>query len=303
MNWKEKLADLLTEQPLYKTVKIGAEFLQHPLRLSGFTISFYCPNEKSNQTFALALEPKNPLKRLGDNTTGHIYERYFDVFDSENNIYDYTQHYSGTCQHCKNYRIEFLLKVATNKALPLAISQDANYEGPVQIVQKIGQFPGFEIEVDKELTTFLNKEDIGNYKKSLICISQNYGIGAYAYLRRIVENEIVKIVEDLSKIDRPESAKIKELLKEFEVSHTMSNLIEGINDYLPNSLKNLGDNPFKVLYGQLSGGIHEFSEEECFDKAKQIDQLLKFVIKKINEENSEVKNVREAMKKLRESNP
>lgn len=110
---------------------------------------------------------------------------------------------------------------------------------------------------------------------------------------------MIRIVEDLSKLDRPESEKIKTLLEAFKQNHVMTNLIEGIYDYLPNSLRNLGENPLKVLYGQLSGGIHEFSEQECAEKAKKIDTLLKFVVKKISEENSEVRAARDAMRNLK----
>ncbi len=79
----------------------------------------------------------------------------------------------------------------------------------------------------------------------------------------------------------------------------MSNLIEEVYKFLPSSLKQLGDNPLQLLYDQLSGGIHTYSEEECYDKAIAIDILLKFVVNKLNEEESQKKGVIEAIKKLK----
>jgi hypothetical protein len=79
----------------------------------------------------------------------------------------------------------------------------------------------------------------------------------------------------------------------------MSKLIHTLNNYLPNSLKQFGDNPIRLLYEQLSGGIHQFSEGECVEKARLIDVLLKYVIKKVNEEKYQFLDVKEAMLKLR----
>ena len=301
MTDKEKIADLLSNQPLYKKVSINKFFFDHPTNLENLTFSFYCSVDNSFQTFKLTLEPEKILSYFGTRINKDEFDSYFDSFDDHIGKNKFVQHYSATCQFCNNCKIDFLIKLETEDEKPknnVDLTFD-EYEQQKQIVRKIGQYPAFEISPDKVLLNFFNEEDKNNYRKSLICRSQNYGIGAFAYLRRIVENEMIRIVEDLAKIDRPESAKIKGLLSSFKENHVMSNLIEGVYDYLPSSLKSLGDNPLKVLYGQLSGGIHQFSEEECFEKASTIDTLLRFVIKKIMEENSDVKLARDAMKHLR----
>ena len=296
MTDKEKLADLLSYQPLYKKVDVDIGFFSQPKDIEGLTFSFLCPVDKNWQTFKLALEPDS-LLRVGDTLANQQLENSFSV-SQEGGRYKFTQHYSAACQYCNKYKVDFLLQIETDKPIPRNNSYKHGGEKPLQIVKKIGQFPPYEITPDKGLVNFLNEEDLNNYKKSLICLSQSYGIGAFAYLRRIVENEMISIIKDLSRIDRPESSEIKSLIASYEEDHIMTNLIEGIYNYLPSSLKSLGDNPLKKLYGQLSGGIHEFSEEECLEKASKIDTLLKFVIKKIREESSEVKAARDAMKSL-----
>ena len=164
-------------------------------------------------------------------------------------------------------------------------------------MSKAGQFPAYSIKPDPEFYKWLHADDKEFYDKALLCKSQNYGIGAYAYLRRILEKEIVHIVEDLSKIDLPESEKIKGLLAKYDTDHQMEKLISGTSGYMPKSFDGLGDNPLKFLHRELSGGIHDFTEDECFEKADALDTVLKFVVKKINEENSELKKVRDAMNK------
>ena len=224
--------------------------------------------------------------------------KLFDTYDSLTKKAFFFQHYSATCQQCEKYKVHFILSSESSKPIPLN-PHSAQYKELKQFVKKIGQYPPYAITPDKEILRFLNEEDKEYYKNALMCLSQNYGIGAHAYLRRIVENEIERIIEALAQIDSPEKENINNLLNEYRQKHVMEKLIDGIYDYLPNSLKESGDNPFKLLHNQLSGGIHEFSDDKCSDMAQQIDIILRFVIKKINEENSEVKEVRKAMQKLR----
>lgn len=296
MEEKVKIQIFLNSYPLYKKIDVDGRTFIHPDQFDGLTFSFFCPNEKSIQTFTLQIEPRKFID-LGKNFDNDHYLGLYECNEREN-IISFVQHYSGTCEYCKSFKVHFLLHAETDKSYPISPKYSSESDFPKLSIKKLGQFPPFEITPDKDLIQYLDKEDQINYKKALICLSQNYGIGAYAYLRRIVENEILRIIEDLSKIDRQESKDIQRLLNIFRENHQMSNLIEGIYDYLPNSLKNLGNNPLKVLYGQLSGGIHEFCEEECLTKAELIDTILKFVIKRINEEESEVKAVRNAMLKL-----
>lgn len=298
MTDKEKILDLLSSQPLYKKVTVDISFFSNPTDFEDMSFSFHCAVDNSRQTFKLKVEPENFLRIAGGKMTHDQYKNYFDTYDQDEMKYRFTQHYSATCQLCNKYIAHFLLQLETDNSIPVSLLQGDKNVKPLQVVKKIGQFPPYQITPDSDLMAFLNKEDQGNYRKALICRSQDYGIGAFAYLRRIVENEIVRIIEDLSKIDRPETEKVKQLLTAYKENHIMTNLIDGVSDYLPSSLKNLGNNPLKVLYGQLSGGIHEFTEDECSAKAEQIDTLLKFVVKKISEENSEVRAARDAMKKL-----
>jgi hypothetical protein len=299
MTEKEKVANLLFSQPLYKRVEVDIEFLENPTDLNGFTFSYYCPIDKSNQTFRLSLEPTSIVHMVRQMMNENDFNRTLNIFDPNEHKYKYIQHYSAKCQLCVEHIVHFLIKVETKSPLPEGFPYNETELNPKQIVQKIGQFPPFEIKPDKDLLNYLTEEDKDNYRKAIICKSQNYGIGAYAYLRRIVEKEFIRIIEDLGKIDSPNQNNIENLISAFRQNHNMSNLIEEIYQYLPGSLKNLGDNPLKVLYSQLSGGLHDFSEEECIEKAEQIDTLLKFVIKRIAEENSEVKSVREALRKIK----
>jgi hypothetical protein len=165
-------------------------------------------------------------------------------------------------------------------------------------LRKIGQLPGFERTPEKDVFNYLIEEDKENYKKALANLSMSYGIGAYAYLRRIIENEIKRLVKDISELEYENVNQVKKAWTEYETNHNMTSLIDSINPFLPKSLKEIGDNPIKILYQQTSGGLHEFSEKECLEKARDIDQLLRYVIKNVSSLKFEYKAVKEAMKNL-----
>lgn len=308
---KEKvIADFLQNQPLYSKVEIDKYYF-HPMRFYDQTFQFYCPNENSIQTFKLVLEPEKIIEETG----GMASDRK-DVLDShlEDSSIKFIYHYSGQCQYCKKYRANFLLNVFSDGPIPgLSIYNSFQMvggrggnsnENKVKLpdhklfIRKIGQFPAYEIKPDKDIISFFQETDREFYKKALICLSQSFGVAAYAYLRRITENEILRIVESLCEIQSQESEKIKTLYEKYQSNNQMSNLIEGIYQHLPSGLKSLGTNPLKILYAHFSEGLHSEDEETCLQKAFALDTILKFTIKKINEEKYELKDIRAALKNL-----
>jgi len=102
---KEKISELFKSFPLYKKLEVESPFLTNPIDIDDLTFMFFCPNEKSEQTFKIQLEPefinrygsqlKDELNAYIDNERKHIF-----VFN-----------YSGTCQYCnKIFRYPCRLK-------------------------------------------------------------------------------------------------------------------------------------------------------------------------------------------------
>lgn len=280
IEFDKKISEFITSAPLYSKLEVR----DGPFGMAdyhGLTFDFYCPNCIDGKTFELEVYP-NRVSWNDDyckDTKGKILN---------------TTHYKGTCKHCNQYKIDIVLNTFTEEEIVIAHGKNRTKV----YIRKIGQYPPFEITPEGYLLKYLNKEDKENYKKGLLLLSQSYGIGAYAYFRRIVENEILRIIEDISKLDFADGEKVKDLLTKYNENHQMTNLIEGIYKFLPDSLKSLGHNPIKVLHDQLSQGIHSLSEDNCLDKAKMIDVLLKFVIKRINEEQSTVLDAKKALNML-----
>ena len=130
--------------------------------------------------------------------------------------------------------------------------------------------------------------------------SHGYGLGAFAYYRRMIEELIKQIIVDVSNLDLEGSDKVREAWEQYLDKPAMSTLLDSVTPHLPSGLLEIGDNPLKLLYGTASLGIHELSEEDCLKHTHSIDILLRFVIRKMSEEKHIIKKARAAAKKLKE---
>lgn len=117
--------------------------------------------------------------------------------------------------------------------------------------QKIGQYPSVADLTFPELDAYkhvISKEDRKELGTAIGLFASGVGAGSYVYLRRILERLVYQAKEvaaDAIDNEMFEQARVAEKIK----------MLEG---YLPDILvKNT------TIYGILSKGIHELSEEEC----------------------------------------
>lgn len=301
---------LFEEYPLYKKVEIDLDKI-NPIGIFDFTYNSKCSICKSVQTFKIRLRHET-VKGFHDKILDLADGRYKSImsYNKENYLDDF-QLYDGICQSCNEYMENFVINIFSTGPEPqddaesdfrAAISGEDIEKVPIPkyFIRKTGQFPPFEISPDKEIEKFLKGDDIDYYKKALMNLSANYGIGAFAYFRRITENQITEICYRLSKMDFDGAEKVQVAIDKFNNNRHMSSLIDEVYKYMPNSFKSLGENPLQLLYAQLSGGIHSFTEKQCYDKASAIDKILKFIIKNLNEESNNRKDLIKALKVLKD---
>ena len=118
-------------------------------------------------------------------------------------------------------------------------------------MMKIGQYPSIADMTFPELDAYkhvISKKDRKELETDLGLFASGVGAGSYVYLRRILERLIYQAKEnaqDTVNNEKFEQARMVERIK----------MLQG---YLPDVLiKNT------TIYGILSKGIHELSEEEC----------------------------------------
>jgi len=117
---------------------------------------------------------------------------------------------------------------------------------------KIGQFPSVADIITPDLIKY--KSILGKqyheYSKAIGLFAHGIGIGSFVYLRRIIENLVFdKFKEHLGELS----------IKEDDFNYLkFDQKIDAIKDYLPSTLVTN-----KNVYGIVSKGIHELSEDEC----------------------------------------
>ena len=187
-----------------------------------------------------------------------------------------------TCQSCKKFERRFFIYV--NKKF--------------DSIHKVGQYPEWEIRMDKNLEKTLNKHS-KTFRKGLVCESQGYGIGAFAYYRRITEEIIDELLESIADlIDIDSQAEYKKALEKTKQTRVAQEKIDLIKDLLPTILKPNGINPLGVLHSELSAGLHAESDEKCLENANHIKSILIFLINQIIQSKESAKGFTQSMKSI-----
>lgn len=188
------------------------------------------------------------------------------------------------CQSCKEFTRQF----------DVYISQDLDF------IYKFGQYPEWEIKIDKNLEIMLGKHS-KTYQKGLICESQGYGIGAFAYYRRITEEIIDELLDSISDlIEEGHKAEYQIALEKTKQTRVTQEKIDLVKDLLPNILKPNGMNPLGVLHSELSEGLHAETDQACLENANHVKSILTFLINQIILSKESARGFTESMKSLLE---
>jgi hypothetical protein len=165
-------------------------------------------------------------------------------------------------------------------------------------IMKVGQEPGWEISADHNIEKILGSHT-SFYRKGLICESQSYGIGAFAYYRRIIEGIIDHLLTEITYlINIAGQERYLEALNQVKQTHNTEEKIRLVKDLLPSILKPDGINPLDILHSALSKGLHSKSDEECAELSANIREALIFLVKEVLERKSAAQTFTENMRKL-----
>jgi len=167
-----------------------------------------------------------------------------------------------------------------------------------QGIMKIGQYPAWDIAGDPHVEALL--EDHAYYfKRGLICESQSYGIAAFAYYRRIVEEIIDGLLDEIARVlVGKELEEYTQALAKAKETTVASEKIKLVKDLLPESLRPGDVNPLGTLYEVLSRGIHAESDDECMEMAGAVREVLTCLTSQLASYQSASRTLTEHMKRL-----
>lgn len=191
-------------------------------------------------------------------------DRTFQIYGTNTSIID-SMYFDSRyiCTHCRRDYHRFYMQIIDDE------------EGSK--IRKVGQSPPISTKIDNEIRDFLGEKNTDLYIHGKRSEIYGYGIGAFVYYRRIIENKINDLLGIMrSIVDKP--AKIEKAIKQ----KRMEDKIQIIQNDLPEILHVDGSNPLKLLYELLSDGIHGKTDQECAEDAKVIRKAFDFLIKSMD---------------------
>jgi hypothetical protein len=175
---------------------------------------------------------------------------------------------------CRNCRKE-------QKIYSVAVRQKAN--DAVGIAVKFGESPPFGPHTPSRVISLIGP-DRDLFLKGRRAENRGLGIGAFSYYRRVVDNQKGRIISEIAKVAEKLGAK-PDVLEEFKTAAKetqFSKAVEMIKHGIPQVLLIDGHNPLTLLYGALSEGLHEHTDEECLEIAQEIRVVLTELAERIS---------------------
>ncbi len=169
-----------------------------------------------------------------------------------------------TCRDCRKY-----FKVFAIRATAVA-PEDTGGK-----VLKLGEDPPFGPTTPARVITLIGP-DKEVFLKGRRCELQGLGVGAFAYYRRVIENQKNRLLDEVIRVATKvgTSPDVIRILQTAKNETQFSKAIEGVKDGIPREIMINGHNPLTLLHSALSEGLHMQSDEQCLELATSIREVL-----------------------------
>jgi hypothetical protein len=245
--------EFITKTPAYKDFEITQSNYSKIEQLSSFKqrIDFYCPGCGGSSVFVRGEDdylPANNKKKsdLENESSSFISKlKLPNDFDLIKKSFEKVLFIDirFACARNNSHFISFMFTVHESK------------------ICKTGQYPStadFEIKDADKYDKILSKEKLKEFKRAIGLYSHGVGIGSFTYLRRIFEDQIYEAYDHSEVKNQVDQNRFNSL--------RFDEKIEKLRGDLPDFLVQN-----KSIYGILSKGIHELTEDDClryFDPVK-----------------------------------
>ncbi len=164
---------------------------------------------------------------------------------------------------------------------------------------KLGEMPLFGPPIPSRVISMVGP-DRELFIRGRRAENQGLGIGAYAYYRRVVENQWCRVLEDIIKVSRRlgVGSEVIALLESALKETQFTKAVAAIKDAIPAVLMIDGHNPLSLLHKALSEGLHQESEEYCLELAGSIRIVLTELAERIGQALKDHRELQGAVSKL-----
>ncbi|WP_148712938.1 hypothetical protein [Corallococcus sp. AB030] len=187
------------------------------------------------------------------------------------------------CSNCDTAKVEHWYKPITTKT-----TESQTAKGSVTLVKdfeciKVGQWPVWAPKIPNRLLKNLGPS-APLFRRGLACLQEGLGIGASAYFRRVIEEEVktlLDLVERAARLDDDKGA--LENINLARQSQVASERLKIAIEKVPPSLRPGNANPLAILYGALSGAVHQEPEDVALATATRLLKTFIFLFEELKE--------------------
>jgi len=233
------IEELLLNDALYQkdTFTVEEHELLFNLKHYRGTIDYHCSECNSSSTF----EGTNAELVIG----GHRIPTFRDLRNR------FSSNYNGVQRHLLNQYYFVETECTRNRSHKSMFF----FKVTDDTIEKVGQYPSLAAlnqPMIQKYRPVLSKEKYKEFNRAVGLTTHGVGIGSFVYLRRIFED----LIEEAHKVAQQEEGWNND---DF-LRGRMVEKIELLKHHLPSFLS---EN--KMIYGILSKGVHELSENECLE--------------------------------------
>jgi hypothetical protein len=221
----------------------------------------------------LSWEMQIPTIQLHCNNEACSGIRFFEPTDTKNlRPGEQREHFiTFVCRNCKHTRKTYAIWSRLNR-------DDMNGE-----LMKFGEFPPFGPPTPARVIAIIGGER-DYFLKGRRAENQGLGIAAFAYYRRVVENQKTRIIEEVIRVAQKIGA-AKVVIDDLNAARDetqFSRAVEAIKHGVPESLLIGGHNPLSLLHSALSEGLHAQTDQQCLELATSIRVVLTELVERMS---------------------
>jgi hypothetical protein len=171
-------------------------------------------------------------------------------------------------------------------------------DGPHTVV-KLGELPTFGPPLPSRVISMVGP-DRELFLKGRRAENQGLGIAAFAYYRRVVEAQWGRIVDAILRVAEQTGspAPTLEALRRAKEETQFRRAVELVRESIPDSLRIDGHNPLTLLFGALSDGLHDRSDEHCLQLAGDIRAVLSEFAERVGNALNDKRELSESLARL-----
>lgn len=149
-------------------------------------------------------------------------------------------------------------------------------------LMKFGELPPFGPPTPARVISLIGGER-EYFLKGRRAENQGLGIAAFAYYRRVVENQKTRIIDEIIRVAQKIGAE-KEVIDDLNAARCetqFSRAVEAVKHGVPQSLLVGGHNPLTLLHSALSEGLHAQTDQQCLELATSIRVVLTELVERM----------------------